>query len=157
MPYVQETGIGRGKRELCVAYPDWPASRERIEKRRTTVQDKQKAKPTPLKAVRSRCLDCRGFEKTAVRECDLTNCALHPVRMGRGARATLKPIRVCCLWCCNNQRTGVRLCPATGCPLWPYRLGRRPQTTRLLPEIASTAGGFGRGWGKGIRQDGHGG
>jgi hypothetical protein len=100
--------------------------------------------PTPLKAIRARCLNCRGFEKTAVRECDMAGCALHGLRMDRGARATLKPIRAYCLWCCNSQRSEVRECPARGCPIWSYRLGRRPQTTRLMPEIASTAGCSGR-------------
>jgi hypothetical protein len=111
-----------------------------IGKHGTTTQSGWSGKATPLKAVRARCLNCVGFEPGRVRECDFDDCALHPLRMGRGARATLKPIRAYCLWCCNGQRAEVRLCPATGCPLWQYRLGRRPQTTRLLPKIASTAG-----------------
>ncbi len=45
---------------------------------------------TPLKAIRARCLNCRGFEKTEVRECDFTDCHLHTLGMGRGARATLR-------------------------------------------------------------------
>jgi hypothetical protein len=99
---------------------------------------------TPLKAIRARCVNCRGFEKITVRECDLTDCPLHALRMGRGARATLRVIRTYCLDCCVGQRAKVRQCPATGCPLWQYRAGRRPKTTRLMSEIGSTAGGFGR-------------
>jgi hypothetical protein len=97
---------------------------------------------TPLKAIRARCLNCMGFDKTAVRECGFADCLLHALRMGRGSRTTLKPIRFYCLWCCAGQRAEVRLCPAEGCPLWQYRAGRRPKTTRLMSEIGSTAGGF---------------
>lgn len=82
---------------------------------------------TPLKAIRARCLNCTGFEKTAVRECDFTDCPLHGLRMGRRAQATLKTIRAYCLDCCIGQRAEVRLCPATECPLWQYRTGRRPK------------------------------
>jgi len=98
---------------------------------------------TPLKAIRVRCLNCVGFEKTVVRECDFTNCPLHALRMGRGARATLKVIRAYCMWCCNDQRAEVKQCPAKECPLSQYRSGRRPKMTRLIPGIASTAGSFG--------------
>ena len=31
MPYIQGAGIRRARRELCVTYPNWPGSRERIE------------------------------------------------------------------------------------------------------------------------------
>jgi len=96
---------------------------------------------TPLKAVRGKCIDCRGFELGQVRECDFSDCPLHGLRMGRGSRAVLKPIRSFCLWCFNSQRAEVRACPSKTCPLWQYRLGRRPQTGRVMPEIASTEGG----------------
>jgi hypothetical protein len=118
----------------------YSTSIESIEKRGTAAQDKQKTKLTPLKAIRFRCLNCRGFEKTEVRTCDFDDCFLHSLRMGRGSRSTLKKVRAYCLWCCDNQRAEVKLCPARGCPLWWYRAGRRPQTTRLMPKIASTAG-----------------
>lgn len=41
---------------------------------------------TRLKAIRVRCLASVGYEKKAVRECDLTGCSLHDLRMGRGSR-----------------------------------------------------------------------
>lgn len=43
---------------------------------------------TPLKAIRARCLDCVGFQKSEVRRCKDTTCPLHPYRMGKNpARA----------------------------------------------------------------------
>jgi len=96
--------------------------------------------PTPLKSIRQKCLDCRGQEQAAVRQCDHAACPLHTLRMGRGSRSTLKPIRAFCLWCVNDQRQEIRLCPSLSCPLWPYRMGRRPQIPRTMSEIALTGG-----------------
>jgi len=98
---------------------------------------------TPLRTVRKKCIDCRGYEPAEVRNCDFESCPLHGLRMGRGSRTVLRPIRSFCVWCCNGQRAEVRMCPATRCPLWQYRLGRRPQTTRLMPEIGARKGVFG--------------
>jgi hypothetical protein len=95
---------------------------------------------TPLKAIRARCLDCRGFEKAEVRACDFTDCSLHPLRMGKGSRSTLRPIRAYCVWCMAGQRHEVKLCLSVKCALWPYRLGRRPQITSPLPDLGATAG-----------------
>lgn len=38
---------------------------------------------TPLKAIRSKCLDCSGGSEKEVRECRITSCSLHPYRMGK--------------------------------------------------------------------------
>lgn len=35
-----------------------------------------------LKAVRAKCLDCTCYQPSLVRECEMTDCALHPYRMG---------------------------------------------------------------------------
>jgi hypothetical protein len=93
---------------------------------------------TPLKAVRARCLDCRGYEMAEVRECDFANCPFHSLSMGRGSRSVLKPVRAYCLWCCNDQRGEVRECPSIRCPLWQYRLGRRRQTGRVSSKNGAT-------------------
>lgn len=36
---------------------------------------------TPLKAIKAKCRECSGGPK-AVRNCEDTDCALHPYRMG---------------------------------------------------------------------------
>jgi hypothetical protein len=39
--------------------------------------------PTPMKAIRLKCLDCVCQQPSFVRDCQLTSCALWPYRMGR--------------------------------------------------------------------------
>ena len=95
--------------------------------------------PTPQKAIRLRCLDCREtwpeiaaceFGPDSHEESD--PCPLWPFRMGLSRKAgkgsRLKAIRRYCLWCCCESRTEIRLCPSKDfCALWPYRFGRRPK------------------------------
>jgi len=38
---------------------------------------------TPVKAIRSRCIDCSGFILSEVRRCFLPECSLYPYRMGK--------------------------------------------------------------------------
>jgi hypothetical protein len=116
-----------------------------------TDQHEPPGRITPLKAIRSRCIDCRGYEKSAVRKCDFTDCPLHRLRMGRGSRSTLRPIRVYCIWCMSGQREEVRQCPSVKCSLWPYRFGRRPQKPFALLRNGSTAGVLDQGTEGGAR------
>lgn len=39
-------------------------------------------KPSPLRAIRARCLDCVQ-SNPEVRACETTTCSLHPFRMGK--------------------------------------------------------------------------
>lgn len=39
--------------------------------------------PTPLRAIRRKCLDCSGMSSKEVSLCALDECPLHPFRMGR--------------------------------------------------------------------------
>lgn len=39
--------------------------------------------PTPVKAIRKKCVDCSGGSVKEVRECELLHCSLHPFRMGK--------------------------------------------------------------------------
>jgi hypothetical protein len=95
---------------------------------------------TPLKAIRSKCIDCSGGELGEVRNCQLKDCELFTLRMGKGSRATLKKIRAYCLWCCIGQKQEVKLCPSVSCTLWSYRFGKRPQKSLLLSKIGTTEG-----------------
>jgi len=86
---------------------------------------------TPTRAIREACLQCRGFERGPVRNCQRTGCELHMRRMGRRPPAgtappPLRSVRAYCLACCNGRRKEIRLCPVADCPLHPYRFGRRP-------------------------------
>jgi hypothetical protein len=126
---------------LSLAQPMTDKGGEGVESQTRTEPFTRQSEPerlTPLKAVRRKCIDCKGYELKQVRECDFSGCPFHSLRMGRGSRSVLKPIRSFCLWCCCGQRHEVKLCPAMKCPLWRYRQGRRPQTTGLLTKNGLT-------------------
>ena len=38
---------------------------------------------TPIKAIRAKCLDCCAEQRKEVHLCHLTDCSLHPYRLGR--------------------------------------------------------------------------
>jgi len=48
-------------------------------------------RPTALKAIRAKCINCSGFQPKEVKECPVKSCALWPFRMGRGYDEPLKP------------------------------------------------------------------
>lgn len=48
-----------------------------------------KTKPTPLRAIRNKCLDCCAGAAAEVRKCVIADCALWAFRMGRNPFATL--------------------------------------------------------------------
>ena len=37
---------------------------------------------TPLKAIRLKCLDCTGFQRSEIKSCHITDCTLWRFRMG---------------------------------------------------------------------------
>ncbi len=39
--------------------------------------------PTPMRAIRLKCMDCTCQQIVEVRECTATDCPLHPYRMGK--------------------------------------------------------------------------
>ena len=99
--------------------------------------------PSPIKAIRAKCLDCVGGSSPEVKSCKMPGCTLHPYRFGRKPTASadeappqlwpltpLKAIRAKCLDCCCAQPEEVRLCPAEGCPVHPFRAGKNPNRAR---------------------------
>lgn len=50
------------------------------------------AKRTPIKAIRTKCLDCCNGQQKAVRECDIVSCALHEYRMGHRPKVEESPL-----------------------------------------------------------------
>lgn len=38
---------------------------------------------TPLKSIRAKCLECSNQQKGEVLNCEITDCALFPFRMGK--------------------------------------------------------------------------
>ena len=45
-----------------------------------------KKSPTPLRAIRAKCLDCCADSPGEVRRCSLADCPLHPFRFGRSPK-----------------------------------------------------------------------
>jgi hypothetical protein len=43
----------------------------------------KKVKQTPLRAIRSKCVDCGAGSLVEVRLCPVTTCAIWPYRMGK--------------------------------------------------------------------------
>lgn len=43
-------------------------------------------KLTPMKAIRTKCLDCSNEQPSEVRRCLVTDCALYPYRFGRNPK-----------------------------------------------------------------------
>lgn len=96
------------------------------------MEEKGKLMP-PRKTIRAHCLECREGTFSSTRDCDNTECSLHPYRHGKKSmfdgekyRPT-RAIREYCLWCCIGDPREVRLCPSVGCHLHPYRMGHRPK------------------------------
>jgi len=89
-------------------------------------------KPTPLKAIRLRCVDC-SETSTEVRDCEFEGgreelCPLYPFRMGHRPKGSspLRAIRAYCLWCCDGSAAEVKVCHPLGCMLRRYRFGKNP-------------------------------
>ena len=76
------------------------------------------------KAIRERCLMCSAWNVVEVRNCELTDCALYPFRLGTGKqdpKARDRAIRNYCMWCCADQKLEVARCHLTDCPLFYFR------------------------------------
>lgn len=102
---------------------------------------------TPLKAIRARCLDCTAGNDAEVRRCEIPDCALYHLRLGKGSKGAggcLRPIRAYCNRCMNGQPVEVRLCPsADKCELYPYRMGRRPAVDSPPASVEAHSRGIG--------------
>ena len=91
-------------------------------------------------AIRERCLNCSGWEVSAVSGCSFSDCPLWNYRTAAGKqnpKARAKDIIKYCLWCCAGQRAEVSKCPDTLCPLWPFRKTAIDRSTEIVsnPEI----------------------
>ena len=95
---------------------------------------------SPLKAIRTHCLECSAGSAEKVASCegplligDKGICALHPYRFGKGSRAgvetkltPLKAIAKNCRWCGGGSNKERQLCPSTECWLYSFREGKNP-------------------------------
>jgi hypothetical protein len=47
---------------------------------------------TPIKAIRSKCLDCSCGQIVEIRNCPIKDCSLYPYRMGRRPKQESDPL-----------------------------------------------------------------
>lgn len=57
-----------------------------------SIEEKFKAHPTPLKAIRLMCIDCCGGNRKAPKECTSTTCPLYLFRNGKKPKHSEKPL-----------------------------------------------------------------
>lgn len=86
--------------------------------------------PSPLKVIRSHCLDCCCGQIGEVNLCPSEDCALHPYRFGRGPAVKpkltrLKSIHARCVDCVGSAKAA-SACNDDTCVLYPYRQGHNP-------------------------------
>ena len=92
-----------------------------------------------LKTIRSYCVHwCMRGQAREVVLCTSPECALFPLRLGKGVGAgdgaSRSAIRARCLDC-SGTAPAVRECPFTDCQLWAHRSGKRQP--RVSREVAS--------------------
>lgn len=49
---------------------------------------KKEKVPTPLKAIRAKCIDCCCGDRQEIKYCTVEKCALYPYRMGKNPNRT---------------------------------------------------------------------
>ena len=95
---------------------------------------------TPLRAIRKKCLWCCLDSAKEVRLCAITECTLHPYRLGKRPKRPKRPkgpengngltpvkaIRKKCLDCSAYLPAEVRRCQIRDCVLYEYRMGKNP-------------------------------
>lgn len=102
-------------------------------------------KRTPLKAIRTFCIECQGESFQAVTECADAACPFYPYRHGtppEGARH--QPMKAIKQYCLNNCQCGagrqdVVECQGDKavlgpCPVFPFRLGVNPNISDATKE-----------------------
>lgn len=97
-------------------------------------------KRSPLKAIRTFCIECQGESFQAVTECTDTACAFYPYRHGAALeKGRHSPVRACRAYCSDNCLAGagheaVKDCGGDTallgpCPVFPFRMGTNPNVT----------------------------
>lgn len=89
---------------------------------------------TPLRAVREKCYDCSAGSWPDVASCEVRDCPLWPLRMGKRVSGVspLRSIRRKCVDdCMCGSSVEVKRCHIGDCALHGYRLGKNPRRAGL--------------------------
>ena len=80
------------------------------------------------RAIKFICLDCSGFQRNEVRDCQLKDCPLYSFRTGEGKQDPVKrkgSIRAYCTDCMAGQLYEIKNCISSNCPLFNFRVTRQ--------------------------------
>jgi hypothetical protein len=84
---------------------------------------------SPLRAIRSYCLDCCYGKANQIQICSHADCRIYKYRLGRKQRGSapsaIKSIGLHCAMCSCYSINDVENCQNTGCQLYPYRMGKK--------------------------------
>jgi len=94
--------------------------------------------PSPLKAIRLKCLDCCLEQSNEVSLCGATACPVYPLRFGKSV-AGVRPLTAIVGKCtdCGGGEEPPKKCKLTTCPLHPFRLGKNPNRAGLAGKGAA--------------------
>jgi hypothetical protein len=81
---------------------------------------------TPKQALKYRCLDCCGGEKSEIKNCNAKSCSFHAYRKNYKGKISVKLIREFCKSCMNWGAEYIKDCTDKECSLYPYRFGTNP-------------------------------
>ena len=82
--------------------------------------------PSPLKAIRTKCLTCCNDQSNEVALCGAITCPLYPLRFGKSV-AGIRPLTAIvqkCRDCAPDDQP--KDCELKTCALWNFREGRNP-------------------------------
>lgn len=87
------------------------------------------------KQIRLYCRWCMMESYSEIEKCPVSDCSLHPFRLGETIKGTSKQkaIRKKCIDCLQHSRPGT--CVMKSCQLFDYRDGHRPSKVENTEEI----------------------
>lgn len=91
-------------------------------------------------AIKSKCLDCSGFEFAEMRNCHHKDCSLWQFRTGKGPQNPVnrdKAIKAYCMWCTLDQSHEITNCTSVNCPLFIFRGYTLPEKNALDKDTSS--------------------
>lgn len=86
-------------------------------------------------AIRHKCWDCSGWNYAEIKDCEHTDCELHPYRMGKlpkdkTSTERSQTIREYCSWCSNGE-SEKKHCPCKDCSLFPFRMSQTDKSVEI--------------------------
>lgn len=80
------------------------------------------------KAIKLKCLDCSGFDRSSVKECVIEDCELYPYRLGKNPHTSKQRnnnMKLHCVNCSGGNKPNIKRCTVETCPLYYHRIGAK--------------------------------